>query len=57
MKKMHRVAKIWRKWMMEPGYGKCFQSAFCVFSLQYDMIDNLTLPYLTFLLMTFFDQQ
>lgn len=33
------------KWMMEPGYGKWFQSAFCVFSLQYDMIDNLT--YLT----------
>lgn len=33
---------------MEPGYGKWFQSAFCVFSLQYDMIDNLTLPYLPF---------
>lgn len=29
--------------MMEPGYGKWFQSAFCVFSLQYDMIDNLTI--------------
>lgn len=33
---------------MEPGYGKWFQSAFCVFSLQYDMIDNLTLPDLPF---------